>query len=557
MRSARAASGLAHEGYNVNHLYGSRTRARARTCGVVFLLALVPSLGRAQSEPSPGASTEGTVVAVEADDLVLDIGASRGAAAGDVVEIWRPLRIRHPVTGKVLIDRFLIGRLELGQVRPTLSLAKPKGTLSRPPEPGDVVLLARDKPAIAAAPSPAPPPAPGSALPSSSPSIARGSDTDEEAAQLSSLFDRLHNTDVEKRVKAYEDFAAVHPRGRFRRALLDEANELRKLLTVVEALALPAAPRPIVTGETQSLDRVVAGEALHLAVAVHGEVQGVVLHARGGREATYTSQPMTRTGLEYWVGTVAGTLVHEPTLDYFVEAVTDDGVRAIIGTAETPVAVSVEDTSAHPARRALGEAQIWTDYASFNAKAANDYIFQTEGLMGVRLDDVGIRAVRTGFGVYRGAGGTVKDLDTLHLPPTNVGLTYGYVEGEFGFTKYFSVGLRGIVGLDNTGVNGGAFVFVRIGSDLGTNLWFGGEALGGIGVRGTAQFEWNSFYRWPIVLRTEVTDEPAGGDIGVRAIAQLGYRVLPHLVVSARGSYQGRTIDHAGPGGGAAVGYTW
>ena len=210
-----------------------------------------------------------------------------------------------------------------------------------------------------------------------------------------------------------------------------------------------------------------------------------------------------------------------------------------------------------PPPKALGQAQIWTDYASFNAKAANGYIFQTEGFMGVRFGDVGIRAVRTGFGVYRGEGGTVYALDTLHQAPTSVGLTYGYLETELGMTRYVSLGLRGLVGLDNAGVSGGGLLFLRIGSDLGTNLWFGAEGLGGIGVRGITQFEWNSFVRWPIVLRTEVTDEPAGGDVGVRAIVQVGYRVLPHLVVSVRGSYQGRTIDHSGPGGGAAVGYAW
>jgi hypothetical protein len=544
-RSEARSIGSALEGYAVIQRYGARTRA----CGVVFLLSLTPFMAMAQSESSLGSSSEGTVVAVEADDLVLDLGGSRGAAAGDVVEIWRPLHLRHPVTGRMLTDRFLIGRLELGQVRPTLSLAKPEGALSRPAQPGDIVVLAKAKPA---------PASPASAGPTASvgpPSPPIANEVDEEAAQLSSLFERLHNTDVAKRIKAYEDFAAAHPHGRFDSALLDEASALRKLLTLAEARALP--PKPIITGETQATDRVVAHEPLHLAVAIHGEVRGVVLHARRGGDATYASQPMTRAGREYWVARVPGSLIEAPTLDYFVEAVTDDGAHAVIGTAETPEAVSVQDTSAHPARRALGQAQIWTDYASFNAKAANDYIFQTEGLMGVRLDDVGIRAVRTGFGVYRGAGGTVNNLDNLHQPPTNVGLTYGYLEGEFGITKYFSFGVRGIVGLDNSGVNGGAFTFLRIGSDLGTNLWFGGEALGGIGVRGIAQFEWNSFCRWPIVLRSEVTDEPAGGDIGVRAIAQVGYRVLPHLVVSARGSYQGRTIYHAGPGGGAAVGYTW
>jgi hypothetical protein len=63
----------------------------------------------------------------------------------------------------------------------------------------------------------------------------------------------------------------------------------------------------------------------------------------------------------------------------------------------------------------------------------------------------------------------------------------------------------------------------------------------------------------PIVLRSEVTNQPAGtgSDVGVRLIGQVGYRILPHLVLAGRVSYQGRTINHAGPGVGAAVGYAW
>lgn len=83
------------------------------------------------------------------------------------------------------------------------------------------------------------------------------------------------------------------------------------------------------------------------------------------------------------------------------------------------------------------------------------------------------------------------------------------------------------------------------------------------------------FERVPITLRSEVTNQPVGvsnnvqdpltgyltsrdaGDIGVRVIGQVGYRVLPTLTLALRGSYQGRTINHAGPGGGAAVVYTF
>ncbi|MFO0674330.1 MAG: hypothetical protein U0235_32750 [Polyangiaceae bacterium] len=63
----------------------------------------------------------------------------------------------------------------------------------------------------------------------------------------------------------------------------------------------------------------------------------------------------------------------------------------------------------------------------------------------------------------------------------------------------------------------------------------------------------------PIALRSEVTNQPAGvfGDVGIRTIAQVGYEVTSGLVVSARGSFQGRTINHAGPGGGLGVSYQW
>jgi hypothetical protein len=77
-----------------------------------------------------------------------------------------------------------------------------------------------------------------------------------------------------------------------------------------------------------------------------------------------------------------------------------------------------------------------------------------------------------------------------------------------------------------------------------------------------------------MLLRTEVTNQPAGvstssasspaattaqlqGEVGARGIAQIGMRVLPDLVIAVRGSVQGRTIQHAGPGFGGAVGYAW
>jgi len=134
-----------------------------------------------------------------------------------------------------------------------------------------------------------------------------------------------------------------------------------------------------------------------------------------------------------------------------------------------------------------------------------------------------------------------------------------------------------VIGLGEDGVTGGAQGFIRIGNDKKTNLLIGGEFLDGVGLRGITQVELAVFPRFPVILRTEVTNQPAGtkptgkhfddivaagqstdtGDLGVRAIAQVGWRVTPELTVFVRGSYQGRTINHAGPGGGAGVMVSW
>jgi hypothetical protein len=320
-------------------------------------------------------------------------------------------------------------------------------------------------------------------------------------------------------------------------------------------------------------EKAIAGTALRFAVEID-QTQGAVLHVRPNGSAVFESVPMRTVGAGYFSADVRAVLVRAPSIEWFVEAVAKSGETfAILGSADEPRHTEVEDiTQPPPAQRPLMMGSIWTDYASFDARNTNDYVWQTEGVMGARLADEGLRAVRSGFGVYRGRGGTLHDLDELHLDPRSVGLTYGYLEAELAFTPVFSVALRGIIGLREDGLNGGAQGFFRVGSDRATNLLIGGEVLGGIGLRGITQLEWNTIPRVPILLRTEVTNQPAGsgapavspatqsvgpGDIGVRAIVQVGYRVWGGLTLAGRFSYQGRTINHAGPGAGAAVTHEW
>ena len=538
--------------------------------GAAALALAVARPAHAQAHPAPG---DATVVAIDSGELVVDIGATRGVRDGDVLELWRPIRLRHPVTGAMLVDRFRIGSLRLTQVRSALSLSVIEGAVSRPPATGDVVVLQErggagpvgvvetttlvtakgsvpaTATAAAAAEKTAEKPAEKTTegTTPTTPSIAP---VDGDARALGEMMTALTGSDPAHRALAYETFALSHSRSRFARVLREE----------VEALRAPAHTEKTYQWSAPRLDRVRAGEPQSFAVELDPAFVGAVVHVRHKGAAGYRSLPMENVGPRYWAATLPGDAITDGGMEYFVEGVPKESAAvAVIGTAATPRDVVVEALPGAPRPPGtLAQVSLQSEYASFNTKRANDYVWQTEGSVGWRLHDEGIRAIRSGFGVLRGEGGPLVALDELGQAPTKVGLTYGYVEAEFAPSHSYAFIARPILGLRERGITGGALAFVRIGNDLTTNLSVGGEVLGSVGQRGIVQLDWRTIKRVPVVLRTEVTNMPAGSsDVGARAIAQVGYQLTNELVVAVRGSYQGRTINHAGPGAGLAVSYQW
>ena len=516
--------------------------------GVAALLVALPVSASAQgAAPARAGSSDAAVVAIDTGELVLDVGAGKGVREGDLVELWRPVRLRHPVTGVMLVDRFRIGTLRLTQVRSALSLSVIEGAVSRPPAVGDVVILAERarELALPVVSATSPPPSP-------SPATAGGTSLDPDGQALGELMSALTGSDPASRTKAYETFVRAHPRSRFVTVLREEVAALRA--------THEATPAKHYQSSTPKLDRVRAGEPQSFAVELDPSFVGGVVHVRRKGAAAYRSMPMASIGPRYWAATLPGDAMTDDGMEYFVEGVPKESAPvAIIGSAEEPRSVEVDALPGTPKPPGtLAQVTLQSEYASFNAKRANDYVWQTEGSVGWRLHDQGIRAVRSGFGILRGEGGSLKNLDELHQDPKAVGLTYGYVEVETALTSSTSIIGRPILGLRDNGITGGAQGFLRIGNDLRTNLSIGGEVLGSVGQRGIVQLDWRTIPRVPIVLRTEVTTQPASsGDVGARAIAQVGYQLTSELVLAVRGSYQGRTINHAGPGAGLAASYQW
>jgi hypothetical protein len=526
-----------------------------------------PSL---KSPSPPQRELAGNVVGIDEDDILVDLGAARGAADGQIVELWRPVRLRHPVTGQTLIDRFRIGTLRLVQVQKTLALARPEGKLARAAAAGDVVVLSAPLPVAAASLSQ---PASASTAKPSSTQLSPESNAsviDGEARELSLIFDSLKGQTVALRIRRYEQYAQSHPTGRYTHVLLEEAGALRALQQG-RSSAQEAAPKPepIFAAPPNAL----ADHALSLAIETPGAT-GAVLHVRHAGEVAYQSLPMRGAGTGYFRATISSEQMRSPEVSYFIESVDASGTAsAAVGAAESPLSIEVHDIpKAAPPAIPEASVAVFSDYADYNRLRANDYAWQSEGYFSLRYGDRGVRAVRSGFGVYRGVGGSIHELDELRLGGRKVGLTYGYLEGEFGTSHFVGLIGRIVLGLTDDGLNGGGQFFVRLGNDKLTNILLGGELLGGVGLKGIAELQWNTIPRVPIVLRTEVTNQPAGagsigttsspasrasGDVGARAMVQIGYRIVPSLTLALRASYEGRTIQHAGPGAGAGVSYTW
>lgn len=529
---------------------------------------------------APRASAQevsGVVLALDGSEVIVDLGKKQGLSDNDVLELWRPIKIKHPVTGKLVSDRFRIGSLKISQVREVMSLAKPTAPLTRPVEAGDVVILV-GKPTLTPPPKP-PPTTPGTtAPPPTTPVAPVVVDADPEVRALGALFESLHATSPEVRAKAYEDFIKANPKSRFAGVLQEEIIALRAAGSGMYAApaAAPEAPPVPHVRSWRKIDEALENTPLVIAVELGGPVAGAVLQVRTADAPAFTPIPFVARGDGYWSVTIPRDQLRAPTMSWFVEAVSTDGKTVpVIGSVSEPLTtkiITMPGGSTPLTHKST--AVIWTDYADYNRWRGNDWAFQTEGYFGMRFTDVGVRAVRSGFGVYRGKGGSVDELDKQHLDPRSVGLSYGYLEGEFGIDHFWAIVARAIVGLGNDGVNGGAQAYVRIGNDKKTNLLIGGEILGGIGLRGITQLELAIFSRIPIMVRSEVTNQPAGerkfqdplaptriseqpADIGVRAIFQIGYRITPAFTAFARGSYQGRTILHAGPGFGAGASFEW
>lgn len=507
-----------------------------------------------------GPPARGTVVRIDDGQLLVDL--SRPEVARDrELEVYRAVTVRHPVTGRELEDRFVIGRIRIVQAGETLSLAEPVDPPSRPIEVGDAVEVGR-APSRSRRPT-APQPEPDAA--------ARPA----EAAAIEA-WRRTLGRPPAARVAIYKNLLQAHPDSPYAPAVKQEIQALASLGSALAGQPSVAERRAqahhrlarSVTGEPLRHAREGRNAEVALTFDPDGPVRALVLYARPDDDDTaYERVPMRLERSGYARARLPEALVAPPAFQYFVVAVDDQGrAQPVLGTDRRPVRATVEpaepDREPEPQRARV---RLSTEVASFDGTSGDDWMTLTEGDFLYRVLFGPLYGVRVGYGHFRGMGASLSVLDAGGDPEA-AAFTYGFFELELRLHRLLAVMARTTVGLgqlesnafDESGLRGGFQLRLRIGPERGTNLVLAGESIPEIGQRAFIGLRWEAIEDWPMAAEVHVTDQPVNsGDLGVRGVLEAGRRFAEVATLSARLSFQGRRIDHSGFGAGVAATFDW
>jgi len=498
--------------------------------------------------PVLAAPRQAYVLRIEGSDAFVDIGRADAAAPGAKLRVYRVIEARHPATGKVLRDRFLLGEAEVLEAGEALSrIGGAKDLLVRL-EVGDEVELASAPPVTPTAPT-----APTASRPGTPPA------PDAERAALRAAWDAALKLPPPERARVWEGFLAAWPQtelaGPIRaeiallRAAPEGSTEEDASDAPVAAVMKTGAPNTALAGEPVFITLThLAGPAPQVAM-VHWRAPGApgfqTLHMRAEPTGHFRAQ-------------LPQEAVAEPALEYFVEVADEDGASQVVaGSATSPQRVAIQlPSSARPIERDhRSRVRIHDEYVDFNRFKGNDVynLFEVDFLYRVLTT---VHSVRVGFGSYQGRG-TPKELLDTDAVPKRVGFTYGFSELEIRLHESLAGLGRVSAGVNRQGLSTGLELGLRIGSETGTSLTLRGATLSKIGKRANLALAWDAVEGWPMSAEVVVTNEPIGEDLGVRLLYTVGRSITPWLDLSGRVGYQLRDINHSGLTLGLGTTFHW
>ena len=509
---------------------------------LLLLLSLLLSV------PALAAPRPAYVLRIEGADAFVDYGRADAAESGARLRVYRVIEARHPVTGKVLRDRFLLGEVTVLEAGESLSrIAVPEELLTRL-EVGDE--LEPMRPAIARE------------RPAESGQVAKAGPgpTDEERTALRTTWNAALKLEPFERARVWEEFLAAWPQTDLAGPIRAEVALLRAAPRATpEGEPTPAPPAPPVlqvNAPTSVLtDEPVTFTLTHLAGP---PPRAAMLHWRVAGTPTFRTVHLRAEPTGHFRARLPERAAVEPALEYFVEAVDGTGATlAASGDARHPKHIDVR----RPPRDVLAintgrsRVRIYNEYVDFNRFKGNDAYNLTEADFLYRVRTA-VHAVRIGFGNYRGIG-TPRELLDSEEPGRLVGFTYGFGELELRLHPALAALVKGSMGVTREGLTGGVDLGIRFGSETGTSLIVRGATIANIGQRASLALAWDAVRDWPMSAEVVVTNEPIGEDLGVRLIYTVGRAVTPWLDVSGRVSYQLRDINHSGLSLGLGTTFHW
>lgn len=526
------------------------------------LFAAAPRVGHADEIAA------GVVVKIDRREIYVNLGEGRGISDGATIRLKRPITLRHPVTRRPVTDWLPIGSGTVTDTGASLARVALDPGLLAEVKVGDVAEIYVVR--VEAAPPPvAPPPV------APSPPDRPMPELDGDTAQVLQVWRAVTGASIDARIAAWDGWLAAHASSRYAAQIRDDLDVLRRTQEAMRPEGKRVTQRPLHV-EHQAPRHATAGAPVDLAFVLlePSEVTAATLHARTVGQPTFRRVELTREHGIYLRGALPADLTVAPGVEYFVEATRADGASSeAFGSALNPAVIAVappplvDRFTATKKRTRLSVIASYLDFATFDKRKADgmtvdrtDRFAQTEVDVLYRLDGL-LYGVRAGFGAYGGRGGFRNRTWTAADPAPVTGFQYGYAEAELRFPVpkgpplgiagrfYAGVGREGFL----TGVAGRA----RLGDPDRTNLSVGLSTIENLGFYTDLRLETAPNPLFPIGISVGVTDQPGNGDLGVRLATEVGWRALPWVTPTVRLSWQGRSADHAGLGGGAGVVFDW
>lgn len=516
------------------------------------LALLVFCAGAAHAAP-----VEGVIMQVQGtDELFVNLGTQDGLRPGAVLQIYRRVVLKHPITEKEIEDRFPIGRVKVDEAGRLLSIVRRYADLQRQPVPGDYAVLGQGAAPVApVAKADCPPATVGPILPSDPPEV-----TALHQALIAGL-----GRSPDARVQLLTVYQQRYPNGPHAAAVNETIQGLKAQAQAARSAGEAAAPTLVV--RHLPVRKVEAQRPLALAVAARGPkpLQGVRLLARRKGDPRWITVQMAPNGIDHYSAPLPPTLLFEPgEVQYAIEAVHADGqAEAASGTLMKPRVLVVEAIPAGEGPPGPSHASFMARYVDFNTVGeGKDAYFQTEARFRYGVRWRALRSVEVGVGLISGDGGTVADLaDGLPSEPTSLG--YAFAAFELGLSELVGVGARLISGnrrvSDDTRSKSsvGTQLHLRIGEEDGMRFIGGLSAISDLGSRYFGEFHLQITDRLPFTALIEATNLPVSADYGARGMGTLGWRATDWLTLNGEVGLNVRTIKHYGYTLGGGLSFDW